>query len=92
MSPQAGHKVDSVRPNLVSASARTLFNEVIITFDRTLDESSVPVLRPRSFALFDTATNLNTSDRITGISINGNEVTLTLDTPDCRGRPARGGL
>ena len=80
LAPQAGHKVDGVRPTVVGATALIGGNKVMMRFDRALDESSVPPLSETTFGLWDAAANANRKDDIASVSIRGEAVIYTLKT------------
>ena len=74
---QAGHLVDAVRPTLVAATALANGNDVTLTWDKDLDEGSVP--RPSvGFVVQDASTS--TVRTISTISVEGRMVTLTLSS------------
>ena len=81
LDPQDGHKVDGIRPTIVSATGKAGETTVTLIWDKTLDENAVPpTIRPRVLYLRDMAVDADRSGDITDISVNGSEVTLTLDT------------
>ena len=81
LDPQDGHKVNGIRPTIVSATGRAGGTTLTLIWDKTLDENAVPpTIRPRVLYLRDMATDTDRSGDITNISVSGSEVTLTLDT------------
>ena len=83
LAAQSGHKVDGVRPLLISVSAVPNGSVLTLTWDKALDENSVPVVKPLNrsgFTLWDIQAAEDRSDEISGISISGKVVTLTLSS------------
>ena len=71
---QSGHRVDGVRPKLVSTGGAVANGETLtLTFDEPLDRSSSP--HATSF----TATGGDASRTVTGVALSGSAVILTLD-------------
>ena len=71
---QSGHRVDGVRPKLVSTGGAVANGETLtLTFDEPLDGSSSPPAT--SFMV----TGGNASRTVTGIALSGSAVILTLD-------------
>ena len=78
LGPQTGHLVDAVRPVLVSAQGLANGNELTLTWDKALDEDSVPTPSGAGFRVRDP--NENASRDISAISVLGKVVTLTLSS------------
>ena len=72
---QAGHLVDAVRPTLVSATALANGNDVILTWDKDLDEDAM-VHPGAGFVVLDVSTSTRLT--IVIISVEGRTVTLTV--------------
>ena len=78
---QANHLVDSVRPSVVSIQATEGDNEVRLTFDRALDEQSVPPPSYRKEFGYDVLpfpSDVYAPIEVTAVVITGKVVTLTL--------------
>ena len=75
LGPQGGHRVDAVRPTLVSADALANGREVALTWDRALDEDSGGNV---FFRVRDTSDDTSRQD--TAISVRGRVVFLTLSS------------
>ena len=85
LAAQPGHRVDGVRPALVSIRAVTNGNVLTLTWDKVLDENSVPGWGDnRGFQLWDLVDGWHTPgpprDEITAVSISGAVVTLDLSS------------
>ena len=90
LAAQPGHQVDGVRPSLVSARAVVGGNVLTLTWDKVLDENSVPGWGSnRGFFLWDVVDDENFvivwnsrsyRDDITAVSIDGAVVTLELSS------------
>ena len=85
LAAQPGHKVDGVRPALVSVRAVANGNVLTLTWDKVLDENSVPGWGDnRGFQLWDLVDGWDTPgpprDEITAVSISGAVVTLDLSS------------
>ena len=72
----ADHRVDGVRPTLVSADVVANGTDLDLRWDKGLDESSVPTASDPGFEVRDTSDN--TARDISSISIDGRVATLTL--------------
>ena len=78
------HYVDGVRPTLVSADILAGQNDLTLTWDKVLDEDSVPPPRPqgsfilRGFYVFDRDAKMEIE--VSTITIEGNQVSLTLSS------------
>ena len=71
---QSGHRVDGVRPKLVSTGGAVANGETLtLTFDEPLDGSSTPG------ASAFTATGGDASRTVTGVALSGSAALLTLD-------------
>ncbi len=70
VAPQAGHKVDGVRPAFLSAAVDG--SSLTLTYGEALDESSTPATD--AF----TVTVAGSGRTVTGVSVSGRAVTLTL--------------
>ena len=76
--PQAGHKVDGVKPELRSATVDGAM--LVLTYNEALDEDSIP-------ATSDFRVNVEGAERpLTQILVSESAVTLTLDSPAAAGR------
>ena len=75
---QSGHLVDAVRPVLVSAQGLANGNELTLTWDKALDEDSVPTMSGAGFGVENTSANA--SRDISATSVLGRVVTLTLSS------------
>ena len=74
LATQSGHKVDGIRPTLVTAGADANTLRLTLTWDKALDEDSVPSPHSNAFRL-----SVNGDRRgITGVSVDGKVVTLIL--------------
>ena len=74
LATQSGHKVDGIRPTLVTAGADANTLRLTLTWDKALDEDSVPSPHSNAFTL-----SVNGDRRgITGVSVDGKVVTLIL--------------
>ena len=85
LAAQPGHRVDGVRPALVSIRAVANGNVLTLTWDKVLDENSVPGWGDnRGFQLWDLVDGWHTPgpprDEITAVSISGAVVTLELSS------------
>ena len=84
LAAQPGHKVDGVRPALVSVRAVANGNVLTLTWDKVLDENSVPGWGDnRGFFLWDVVDGQTSGpprDEITAVSISGAVVTLDLSS------------
>ena len=85
LAAQPGHRVDGVRPALVSIRAVANGNVLTLTWDKVLDENSVPGWGDnRGFQLWDLVDGWHTPgpprDEITAVSISGAVVTLDLSS------------
>ncbi len=85
LAAQPGHRVDGVRPALVSIKAVANGNVLTLTWDKVLDENSVPGWGDnRGFQLWDLVDGWHTPgpprDEITAVSISGAVVTLELSS------------
>ncbi len=81
LADQANHLVDSVRPSLVSILATEGDNEVRLTFDKALDEQSVPPPSYRNEFGYDVLpfpSDVYAPIEVTAVVITGKVVTLTL--------------
>ncbi len=79
LADQANHLVDSVRPSLVSVTATEGGNTVRLTFDKALDEQSVPPPRyDNEFGYRVVPNDVYDPVEVTAVAINGKVVTLTL--------------
>ena len=79
LADQANHLVDSVRPSLVSITAAEGGNTVRLTFDKALDEQSVPPPRyDNEFGYRVRPSDVYDPVEVTAVAINGTVVTLTL--------------
>ncbi len=72
----ADHRVDGVRPTLVSADVVANGTDLHLRFDEALDEGSVPTTSDSGFEVQDTSDD-SVRD-ISSISVNGKVMTLTL--------------
>ena len=72
----ADHRIDGVRPTLVSADVVANGTDLHLRFDESLDEGSVPTTSDPGFEVRDTSDN--SARTISSISIDGRVVTLTL--------------
>ena len=76
--PQAGHKVDGVKPELRSATVDGAM--LVLTYNEVLDEDSIP-------ATSDFTVNVEGAERpLSQILVSESAVTLTLDSPAAAGR------
>ncbi len=76
--PQAGHKVDGVKPELRSATVDGAM--LVLTYNEVLDEDSIP-------ATSDFTVNVEGAERpLTQILVSESAVTLTLDSPAAAGQ------
>ena len=78
LSPQTGHLVDAVRPNLVSAGMLANQSDLALTFDETMDEVSVPAISDRVFYIWDRSNRRRPP--ITAVTIQDRLLTLTLSS------------
>ena len=82
VTPQAGHKVDGVKPELAATGGAVVNGTTLtLTYDEPLDGSSTPATGDFTVSGGDRAR------AVTGVRVNGSAVELT---PGCGGR-ARGG-
>ena len=72
----ADHRVDGVRPSLVSADIVADGDDLALTWNKTLDESSEPTTSDPGFVVRDTSDD--SILEISSISVDGKVVTLTL--------------
>ena len=75
---QSAHLVDAVRPALLSANGLLNRSVLTLTWDKALDESSVPTPRGVGFTVRDTSNN--TIREISTILVHGKVVTLALSS------------
>ena len=82
LATQPSHKVDGVRPVLLSATPVTNGNTLTLTWDKGLDETSIPVPRSNAFRVWEGGGTLSDPDHVyrtvTHVSISSQTVTLTL--------------
>ena len=72
------HRIDSVRPNLVSADILADGTDLDLRWDEPLDEDSVPTISDPGFEVRDTGDDSIVD--ISSLSIDGKVVTLTLSS------------
>ena len=74
VAPQVGHQVDGVKPELAAAAGAVVSGTTLaLTYDEPLDGSSAPV------AGDFTVTGGDQAQTVTGVSVSGSTVELTLD-------------
>ena len=78
LAAQSAHLVDAVRPALLSANGLLNRSVLTLTWDKALDESSVPTPRGVGFTVRDTSDN--TIREISTILVHGKVVTLALSS------------
>ena len=87
LADQPNHKVDAVRPSLVSITATEGGNQVRLTFDKDLDEQSVPLPNWKSLKedfgykiVPEVRQDIYNPVGVMGVSISGKVVTLSLES------------
>ena len=64
-------------------------DEVVLSFDETLDEASVPAPEDFAVTVTDSATATRSAPEVTAVSVDGDEVTLMLSAPVRHGDAVR---
>ena len=78
LAAQSAHLVDAVRPVLLSANGLANRSVLTLTWDKALDEDSMPTPRGAGFRVRDTSENAYRD--ISAISVLGTVVTVTLSS------------